>query len=914
MTLGPITFLAPLALLGLLILPLIWWLLRITPPKPLQQIFPPLRILSEVVTEDETPNSTPLWLLLFRLLLTSLIAIALAQPLLSKPEGIETRPLVLMIDDSWAAAPNWPKITKEAENRVTDARRKGVDVKILTTTSETSAEFMEPSDALRFIKSLAPTALNISSETLGETFKALDLTGQDLIWLSSGTTSTQPDMQALAEYLSPASNTILITPPSNLLPLIPGELSETVDGFRSVWHRADGNGLRSTDITAHGKDGRIVARTNVNFSPGEKRAEGLIELPSELRSQITALRIADSPSAGSVKLLDDSWGRPLIGVLTEGRDDGSPLLSEPFYAETALKPYADVYRGSLEDLIPLAPSILVMPDAARDDSSGVKSFVENGGLLIRFAGPKLAKRSDEYLPVRLREGGRALGGALTWEDPQNLAAFTPDSPFFGLSIPDDVKITRQVMAQPGAETDSRTWARLEDGSPIVTTKELGFGRIVLFHVTAGPEWSNLPVSGLYVNMLRRLLSLAKTTQATTDVASGDWAPERVLNGYGRLISPTIFAKPIPNDSFETTAISESHPPGLYRQGPRRKALNMDIEPPSYTAFKTLSGVTSANYGETRNNNLGGILLSIALIMLALDALFAIFASGRLNTLLRQLKFRRSASTMSALMLGLLVVSSQTADAQDSEAFADALAYHLAYVETGDSRTDNMSEAAMTGLVEALSNRTTIEPDGIRAVDPDVDPLVFYSFLYWPIDRDSPALSDKAVTSLNDFMAGGGTIIFDTQDSGDQVLLAGNPHPGLKRVTEKLDIPSLQEVPEEHVLNRSFYLIDLYPGRWANGRVWVDQNQNGAARDGVSSVIIGSNDWAAAWAQTEDGDPLVELERDIPKQREMALRFGVNLVMYTLAGNYKSDQVHSKALIERLGRTQRQPQDLGAGEE
>ena len=907
LTLGPLTFLAPLALLGLIILPLIWWLLRITPPKPLQQIFPPLRILSEVVTEEETPNSTPLWLLLFRLALTALIAIALAQPLLSKPEGIEDRPLVLVIDDSWAAAPNWPKITKEAENRLTDARRKNVQVMLLTTTSENKVEFVEPSDALRQIKTLTPNALNNTPQNISKALAAADLSKSNVIWLSAGTSKAPALEQTLATELSGGSQSLLLTPPSNVLPLIPGGLSETVNGFRTIWHRPDGNGLRSTGITAHSKDGRILARAPINFTPGESQADTLIELPSELRSQITALRAADSPSAGSVKLLDDSWGRPLIGVLTEGRDNGSPLLSEPFYAETALKPYADVYRGTLEEILPLAPSIIVMPDAARDDSPDLQSFIENGGLLVRFAGPKLAKRSDSYLPVALREGGRALGGALTWEEPQNLSPFTPESPFFGLSIPEDIKIKRQVMAQPGAETDSRTWARLMDGSPVVTTKEDGFGRIVLFHVTAGPEWSNLPVSGLYVEMLRRLLTLAKTSPAKTDVTSGDWAPERVLNGYGRLITPTIFAKPIANDGFENTTISSSTPPGLYRQGPRRKALNMDINPESYKSMQSLRGMTSANYGETRNNNLGGLLLSIALFMLALDAIFAILSSGRMSSLFRRFKLGAKTTAAAGLLLASTLALAPMADAQETDQFSDALGLHLAYVETGDARTDRMSEAAMNGLVKALTNRTTIEPDGVRGVDPETDPLVLYSFLYWPIERAAAPLSDKAISSLNNFMSSGGTIIFDTQDSGDQDLLAGNPHPGLQRVTEQLDIPSLQEVPEDHVLNKTFYLIDLYPGRWANGRVWVDKNQNGAASDGVSSVIIGSNDWSAAWAQTKDGEPLTELERDIPKQREMAIRFGVNMVMYTLAGNYKADQVHSAALVERLGQNRREPQ-------
>ena len=112
---GPVTFLAPLALLGLVALPLIWWLLRVTPPSPKKQIFPPLRILQDVMTEEETPDSTPLWLLLFRLLLVSIIAVALARPILFQAEGVTDRPVAIIIDDGWDAASNWNVAMREAE-------------------------------------------------------------------------------------------------------------------------------------------------------------------------------------------------------------------------------------------------------------------------------------------------------------------------------------------------------------------------------------------------------------------------------------------------------------------------------------------------------------------------------------------------------------------------------------------------------------------------------------------------------------------------------------------------------------------------------------------------------------------------------------------------------------------------------
>jgi hypothetical protein len=71
-------------------------------------------------------------------------------------------------------------------------------------------------------------------------------------------------------------------------------------------------------------------------------------------------------------------------------------------------------------------------------------------------------------------------------------------------------------------------------------------------------------------------------------------------------------------------------------------------------------------------------------------------------------------------------------------------------------------------------------------------------------------------------------------------------------------------------------------------------------DGVSSIIITSNDLAGAWATLPNGQPMLPLDPGEPRQREFAFRAGVNIVMYTLTGNYKADLVHIPALLERLG--------------
>ena len=127
---------------------------------------------------------------------------------------------------------------------------------------------------------------------------------------------------------------------------------------------------------------------------------------------------------------------------------------------------------------------------------------------MRFAGTRLAAGDDDLTPSELRRGGRLLGGALSWETPKHIAPFEAGSPFFGLAAPEEVTVTRQVLAEPDAGLADKTWARLADGTPLVTAGRRGKGLIVLFHVTADTTWSNLPLSGLFVDMLRRVVAKA----------------------------------------------------------------------------------------------------------------------------------------------------------------------------------------------------------------------------------------------------------------------------------------------------------------------------------------------------------------------------------------------------------------------
>jgi len=270
--------------------------------------------------------------------------------------------------------------------------------------------------------------------------------------------------------------------------------------------------------------------------------------------------------------------------------------------------------------------------------------------------------------------------------------------------------------------------------------------------------------------------------------------------------------------------------------------------------------------------------------------------------------------LAALMLaGGFPGTAQAQAGGDADAIAATSATVLAHVLTGDEQVDDTARAGLRGLGRVLTFRTSVEPAAPIGVDLERDELAFYPLLYWPVTPDQPLPSAGAYARLNDYLRTGGLILFDTRDADIAGYGAASPNGSrLQRLAAPLDIPPLEPVPEDHVLTRTFYLLSDFPGRHRGRDVWVEAAPPDAERaegmpfrdlnDGVTPVVIGGNDWASAWAVTERGDPLLPVGRGYTgeRQREMAYRFGVNLVMHVLTGNYKSDQVHVPALLERLG--------------
>jgi hypothetical protein len=317
------------------------------------------------------------------------------------------------------------------------------------------------------------------------------------------------------------------------------------------------------------------------------------------------------------------------------------------------------------------------------------------------------------------------------------------------------------------------------------------------------------------------------------------------------------------------------------------------------------------------------LLLMPWLLLAAFSLFALDAMITLLLMSGGLFFRRSPRAAAAGLAGLILLGFALLPGASAPAFAQAqrggadpdfalqasLTTRLAFVITGDASIDDVSRQGLAGLSRVLAARTAIEPGDPMGVNVDTDELVFFPLLYWPVRPEAEPLSDATLAKIDAYMKQGGMVVFDTKDY--QMPFGGSAagqSTALTNLLGRLDIPRLEPVPEDHVLTKSFYLMRGFPGRWDGGTLWVEAQsaeENGETRralksDGVSSILITSNDFAGAWALDASNRPMFAAVPGGEVQREMAFRSGVNIVMYALTGNYKADQVHVPALLERLG--------------
>lgn len=645
MTVGSVTFGAPWVLLGFMSFPLLWMLMRSTPPSPRREEFPAIRLLFNLKAEDQEPSKMPLWQRLLRLAMAGTVIVALADPQMNDSAAFEGEgPVVILVDNGWASAPNWDERREQIEALIDRAERENRSISLITTAmpAEGGGLIQTPpviaSDARDVLARIQPQAWPVDRQAALDALEAMRergaLDGSSIFWLSNGLEDElTSEFSAFLDELGQV-NTYL--PENDNAPFLLREPSYEGDILRLDVQRAnalpEGAEDESLTLTAYDAQGRPLMQTTAVFSAGVKSVAAEFRVPLEVRNEIARIGINGQRHAGATLLMDERWRLRPVGIFEAVGDQGAQsLLREDNYIATALEEYADVEVGTIEDIMERREqSIIILPDSvtlSTEQRDRLENWIEEGGTLLRFAGPRLAAAveagfDDDLLPVPLRAGVRILDQNFSGAEPLGLGTFDSESPFYGVGLDEETQVTRQLLAQPSRNLDDYVWARLEDGTPIVTARQMGQGTTILVHTTSNTEWSNLVLSGMFVEMMRAVVSHSNGLDGGSMAPGVSEPPVMSLNAQGRLDTPPPTAQSINSEIIEAGIVSPQYPAGYYGSGQGRFAYNLSTAIPSLDALEASelpSGFNALSYEAAKQEyDLKGLILAGAFMLALAD--------------------------------------------------------------------------------------------------------------------------------------------------------------------------------------------------------------------------------------------------------------------------------------------------------
>jgi hypothetical protein len=901
---GGLIFLQPLALIALGALPLLYWLIRNLPPPARPVVFAPFALLPK---EEGAPKSAsaPWWIIVLRLLIAAVIIFAVALPQWGRPQVLTGEgPVTIVVQMGWTSAPVQDAMRAEALRIARQAGNENRLVRLMITEQGLTQAAPETSDrVVETINALRPGAFPDAPDEVLPDLEAIE---GALYWISDGLA-----LPGAVRSLLAARGATVINPHGGREAVLLGTPRPVPDGMIVSARRASGVGERSIALLFDDKEGQTLLQETLRFAPGETFAEKTLPLATRIRNEIAIVRIAGSPGVGGVQALDARWFTPRVAVISAGVGERSqPLLDPRHYLKAAFSARGELDEIAPGDAIGLGRDVWLVPgDVAMDAPlrEHLAAAMEEGAVVVRFADEAMLRENldDPLLPVALRDADRRLGGTLTWEDAQSIAPFTDGSPFAGISLPSDTRVRRQILADPVFAREDQIWARLDDGTPIVSAAKRAKGWLVFFHTSLDPQWTNLGQAPQMVHLAERLSALASPARASQSAMTQEvrYSLHQGLTNEGRLQAPIRNSLALSEVELGSIAISPSAPAGLWQAGARIRARNLADQETSLEPLGTPEGVEVVSAQSRSGVSLVPILAALAAALVVIDLMFQLIMGGgssATRALMRMLQRRPFHFGVGALLAGLMLMAlPQASDADDAEMLARVtnaltIGYVSDLVDPTRRITDRAGWESLSGL---LFNRTSVEGLIAEPVRLGSDNISAFPMIYWSVPRSLAPLDPGVATKLRRFLENGGVLVLDTYDAG---VPRHSAHPGLASIDAALGIPPLAEPDANHVIRRSFYLLDTFPGLWDDAPLYVDAEVI-AERDGVSSVLITSADWTGAWATDENQMPF---NLPVPggiRQREMAIRVGINLVMYVLTGNYKSDQVHVPAFLERLGR-------------
>ena len=868
-----LAFATPWLLAALAALPALWLLIRRLPPAPRVARLPTIVLLAPRDLPPPAARRPPWWLAALRLGALALAVLGLAGPSWRPADApAMAGPVALVIDNGWLAAGGWERL-RAAARRALLALPADSRVALIPTAPLPDGRRPEgPAPLVSRDAALAGLgALGAQPWAGDRAWAAARIpAGARLLWIADGQETAD------AAALRRRGGMVAVEPP--LAPILAG-VARSAEGLAATIVLPPGLDRRMVQARALDTRGRTLAQAGPAELGGGPTATITLTLTPAQAARAAAVTLSPSAGAAGRHLLDVVSARPSAIVVDGAAGEGAPPLERAsFYLRRALEPHAAVALRTLDEAAQAAAPLIILADAPVAPgplADRLRARVRAGAVLIAFAGPNLAARGSALTPAPLAAAARAMGGVLSWGEPQALGGTAAGTPLAGWRAP-ELRVARQLLGQTEPVGVQR-WAWLADGTPLVTARREGRGLLLLVHTAASPDWSTLPLTGALETLLERLVPLS-ANPAALDIAPGrDWQLVRRMEANGELGAPAV-PRRLHDADWASAGVTPAAPPGMWRAGALERVRNLS-DGPAGPGFR-FAPLDTRGLGLLRGAtpvSLGPWLLAAALALLALDGLLAAWR-GRALLPPRHATGRGLVRRGRAFLVALgLAAAPAAAQAQGPFLGFAPMARQqapvaLAFVASGDPARDAAARAALAAIATTLAQRTAVRAGEPVAVRPGRDRLGRFPLLWWPVGAP---VTPEAAAAARAYLTAGGLILFDTRALAPAAANAA---------LAQLALPPLQPLPPGHVIARAFYVLrDAAPV----GGLWVEAGTMGD-RGRVAGVLL-----------APQGVRGLEPGADAAS-REAAVRLGVNLVIYALTGTYKADQVHSRALLDRLG--------------
>ena len=887
------------ALFGLITLPLILFIMKFYPPSPKKADFSSFFILKNIIKNNTAKTKFPLWLIIFRIILCFFIVLFFSKPFLIKSNQTEKyKNFVIIADNGWSIPSNLENYKNIIKEISLDAEKNKKEIHFYYSSSESFKKpiiFKSKNEIIDFLDKNPSLPKQIIRESF---FKNLSINNyfkeSKVFFIFSNLDSASIESQTKSLDLIKINNpSIQIINPIKKITFIE-KLKVEKDKIKIKIRRKGPYIDNDFLIQFVGEKGDLILEKKYTFSKNSNEFDITEKFPLEVINQFFLIKIFNENHAAAFYYLDNFRKKIPVGIVAEENYAiEKPLLSSVYYLKKILNNSHLTFQGSINKLLKKNTSVIFLPSykiLLESEIKELKDWIYSGGVLIRFSDNKIIGQSDIFLDGEKDFiSARRIGKELSFQNNLSIDSFKKNSIFSSLKVPKDLKFDKQLILD-SFNSSIVTLASLEDQSPLITMKPVGEGKVILFHITSNNEWSNLPLSSLFEDLILKLLLISKTEK---ELPSKEMKIRYEINSTGVLASPKKNYY-LNFNSNKKIFPSSDQPAGIYEDNKLSIALNLSGNLNTQGFFDSIDKeIKIKNNYKKSVIELKNFILCLVFIMFLIDML--------INLILKKnilfLTFLKKGKHLSILFF-LVIILFYGKNLEANERYTDL---YLAYIKTDNKLLNQIAFSGLEELRINLIERTSLNPVGVKEVNIFEEELFYYPLIYWQIKNSKPKLSKEIINKINNYFDSGGIILFDVLDfSKSYSNINRNNIEEIKNLLTSYGIKNLQSIPKNHTLKKSYYLLNKYSGRWDN-RILLIQNDNLETKDGVTSAIVGLNDWAGAWAKDKNNYHLFQAVPGGERQREISYRFGINLLMYSLTGNYKSDQVHSKSILERLKR-------------